>query len=364
MTQDASSPTRDSLPKRLTRIALWSAVLLVVFGWLLPQFIDYDEVWDAIKGLEWWQLAILLALGLLKFPTEGGVWKSLLPELTLLRATRNWLIVSGTTFYLPPPADSVVFYALARTSGVESRRAITSSFLTFLYPTIGRLLLPLAVAVPYLVFAVRTDDETVSILVITLAVAVCGAVAAWLVVRSESSAEWLGLHAARPISWARTRFHRREVDSFGPTLVRFRADALETIGGNWPKGMTAVALNFAVSSTILLAALRFVGLDSTELPYIEVLAAYALSQWASTVIPISPGGLGISDAVLLGSLGAVATGDSSAIAAALVLWRVFDWALSKPVGIVVAKRWQGANRSALADARALFSKQTVPVGSA
>jgi hypothetical protein len=26
--------------------------LLLVFGWLLPRFIDYQEVWDALKKLD------------------------------------------------------------------------------------------------------------------------------------------------------------------------------------------------------------------------------------------------------------------------------------------------------------------------
>ena len=53
---------RLPLWRRLLKPALLVAALAVVFGWVLPQFIDYDEVWQALKQLDAWELAALLAL--------------------------------------------------------------------------------------------------------------------------------------------------------------------------------------------------------------------------------------------------------------------------------------------------------------
>ena len=39
------------------------AALVLVFGWLLPQFIDYEEVWDALTELDAWEVVVLVGLG-------------------------------------------------------------------------------------------------------------------------------------------------------------------------------------------------------------------------------------------------------------------------------------------------------------
>ena len=36
--------------------------LVVVFAWVLPQFIDYDDVWSALRQLDAWELVVLVAL--------------------------------------------------------------------------------------------------------------------------------------------------------------------------------------------------------------------------------------------------------------------------------------------------------------
>ena len=54
--------------RRLRRPALMIAALVLVFGWLLPQFIDYEEVWDALAELDAWEVAVLIGLGLARVP--------------------------------------------------------------------------------------------------------------------------------------------------------------------------------------------------------------------------------------------------------------------------------------------------------
>jgi hypothetical protein len=52
------------------------AALVVIFGWLLPQFIDYQEVWEAITELDGWEVLVLLALGLARIPTEALMYRA------------------------------------------------------------------------------------------------------------------------------------------------------------------------------------------------------------------------------------------------------------------------------------------------
>ena len=50
---------KRSLLNRAIGLLIQLAIFAFVFGWLLPRFIDYEETWDAIKSLSWWQFLVL-----------------------------------------------------------------------------------------------------------------------------------------------------------------------------------------------------------------------------------------------------------------------------------------------------------------
>ena len=85
-TMRAGVPVNDTTPasasrpwwRRLLRPALAVAALAVVFGWLLPQFIDYQQVWDAVTELDGWEVVVLLGLGLARVPTEALMYRAFL----------------------------------------------------------------------------------------------------------------------------------------------------------------------------------------------------------------------------------------------------------------------------------------------
>ena len=49
--EEATKTAEKPLGKRIMRVVVIMAILVVVFGWLLPQIIDYELVWDALTGL-------------------------------------------------------------------------------------------------------------------------------------------------------------------------------------------------------------------------------------------------------------------------------------------------------------------------
>ena len=65
------SHSRSLTGKRIIRALVGLAVVIFVFGWLLPQVIDYELIWEAISGLTWGDLILLTALSLLRVPTEA-----------------------------------------------------------------------------------------------------------------------------------------------------------------------------------------------------------------------------------------------------------------------------------------------------
>jgi hypothetical protein len=77
--------------RRLLKPVIVIAALAVVLGWLLPQFIDYQEVWEALTELDAWEVLVLLGLGLARVPSEALMYRAFLPGLGLWRGSEAYL---------------------------------------------------------------------------------------------------------------------------------------------------------------------------------------------------------------------------------------------------------------------------------
>ena len=89
---------------------------------------------------------------------------------------------------------------------------------------------------------------------------------------------------------------------------------------------------------MLLVALRDVGLSDAEVSWAEVLAVFAFARLA-TAIPLTPGGLGFVEGVLVTGL-VGAGGDPDEVAAAVVVYRALTWALPIVIGIACYLWWR------------------------
>jgi uncharacterized membrane protein YbhN (UPF0104 family) len=90
--------------KRLLRPVFLIAGLVFVFGWLLPRFIDYEQVWEALTQLDAWEVIVLLGLGLARVPTEALMYRAFLPGLGLWRGSEAYLSSNFAGQLLPPPS--------------------------------------------------------------------------------------------------------------------------------------------------------------------------------------------------------------------------------------------------------------------
>ena len=186
--------------RRWLKPVILIAVLAVVFGWLLPQFIDYEEVWDALSQLDRWEVVALLALGVARVPTEALMYRAFLPRLGLRRGSEAYLSSNFAGLLLPPPTASVVQYGYFRGASYGPNAAGLAAFGSFVFPTIGRFLLPL-VALALLLVTGEVNDTVAFAGVLSLVISAVAGIAAYLFLRRERSARWVGAKAQRPLSW-------------------------------------------------------------------------------------------------------------------------------------------------------------------
>ncbi len=331
--------------RRVLRPALGLVALALVFGWLLPQFIDYQEVWEALAELDGREVAVLLGLGLARVPTEALMYRAFLPGLGLWRGSEAYLSSNLAGQLLPPPSASVVQYGYFRGGGYDTDAAGLAAAGSFLFPMIGRFVLPCVA----LVLVILTGEADGSILLagaLSVVITVVAGIVGYFFLRTEASARWLGVKAQRPLSWLVVKLKRDPIEDAGEKAAELRARALVILREGWALGSIGVAANLCLTYLILLAALRFVGVSGAELSAVDAFAAFAIAFWAGAVFPITGSGLGVVDAVLIAMLIESSSASDDALLAAALLWRVFYSVITLPLGAITLSRFRKADPGA------------------
>ncbi|MDZ5620112.1 lysylphosphatidylglycerol synthase domain-containing protein [Nocardioides sp. HM23] len=313
--------------------------LVAIFGWLLPQFIDYEEVWDALARLDGWEIVALLGLALVRIPSEALLYRGLLPGLSLWRGSAAYLSSNLAGQLGPPPTPSLIQYGYFRGGGFDADAAGLAAFGTFLFPTVGRFLLPV-VAVFVVLIAGELTGTVVLAGALSLVITTVMGTVAYVILRTESSARWLGAKGQRPLSKILVRFKRRPITDGPNRAAALRTRARAVLIEGWKLGTVAVALNLFLTYLILLASLRFVGVPSHELSVAAAFAAFAIAFWAGAVIPITGSGLGVVDAVLVTMLVELSTASDELLVAAAVLWRFSYSVIILPLGAITLARYR------------------------
>jgi hypothetical protein len=201
----------------LLKPALVIAGLVVVFGWLLPRFIDYEQVWEALMQLDAWEGVVLLGLGLARVPSEALMYRAFLPGLGLWRGSEAYLSSNFAGQLLPPPSASIVQYGYFRGGGYAPDAAGLAALGSFVFPMIGRFLLPL-VALVLLLLTGEINGLVVLAGALSLVLTAVAGIAGYVFLRAERSARWLGAKAQRPLSWVgRSGRSASPRTSFSPT---------------------------------------------------------------------------------------------------------------------------------------------------
>ena len=163
-----------------------------------------------------------------------------------------------------------------------------------------------------------------------------------LLMRSEPFALRAG-RALQPALVIACRVVRRpaSVDVPGSLLgFRHRAGALIAARG-WQITAATAASNLTLW-LVLLACLRGVGLSQAQVPWQTSLAAFAFVRLL-TVLPITPGGLGITELGLIATLAAGAGHRASAqVTAAVLLYRAVTYLPPIPLGAIACLTWRHA----------------------
>ena len=326
----------------ILRTGLIVAVLVVVFGIILPQYIDYADVIAAFQDLTLPQLLAMTALGMMAWVVSGMIFSALIDGLSVIRGTMSWLILAGIGASVPlGPWNMGVLWVVVRGWGVRNSPATSGIALYGVINILSRMVLPLIAIVALTVSGDLADSEGAGA---AWAIAVISAVAFVVVtalivgiVRSERIAAWLGRTGQRIVAWIFARLGRSGTPDVAGSIAHFRDQLGEVI-----RRRGFVALGMAILSQlawvfVLTAALRVCGVSTNELGVGEIFGVYALVM-VITILPIAPGGAGVPELLFISGFTMIAgSGSEAAITAGVFLYRMYFWFVPIPIAWILMK---------------------------
>jgi uncharacterized protein (TIRG00374 family) len=327
-----TAPVGIAAPKRRL-IPLWLriAVTVVVVAatvWFLviPQFGDAEESFSALNALSPWLLSLAFlfeGMSLLSFSALSRtiLGKHRLPYWTSLRID---LADLAANFTLPGggATASALRYRLLRLERVKPRIAISAATVEVTVENLA-LFFVFAVGIALSIAQLGTDTRNylvagITALVLLLAIAAL----IWVLVRRT---DWASARAAA--IGRRIRFIGAERAS---GLVLAFADTLRQLGQDRRRLVGAAA--FALGNWILDAASLWTMLAAFghPMPVGPLLAVYGVGTIIA-LLPITPGGVGLVEGVMVPALIGFGVPHGAALLG-VIGWRVFEYWLPIPLG--------------------------------
>jgi putative heme transporter len=319
--------------RAVLRSALGVALIAAVFAEVLPRIASYGSVAHRLATVSApWALA-LAAAAAVDVLTAALPWLAVLPQLSFVGALSFTQASTAVTTVLPggAPLGMAISFGFLRRLHVGRGQAAFAVALTGLWSQVSILVYPLLGAL--LVFATgQLSGSTAAIAGASGAAAAVFVGLAVAAVRSQVGTLRLGDAAARAAARVARLLRRPPPAWSGETLVRLRKEWLGVLRRRWPS-LTAATLANQLSAYVLFeVCLRAVGISVATLPPSEAFLAWAIGRVISS-LPLTPGGIGVVELGLIGSL--VGFGAPHAhVVAAVLLYRALVIVPTLVVGLL------------------------------
>jgi putative heme transporter len=328
--------------RTVLRTVASAAIVAVIFGFALPRFASYRSAWASMGAMTWQQALLVAAAAAASMVFSWLVICSVLPSVRLREAAVVNLGSSAVANTLPAGGALAmgVSWAMLSGWGISTADYVLYTLVSGIWNVFARLALPV-IALLVMVTVSRPGAGLIAAAATGLALLCATAVGLGLVLRSESFALRVGRALWRAFA-AGCRLVRRQPPNVPGWLPGFhgRATALLRARG-WRITVIMAAGNLALW-LVLLACLRGTGLSQAQVPWQTSLAAFAFVRLL-TALPVTPGGLGITELGLIGTLAAGADHRASVqVTAAVLLYRAVTYLPPIPLGALACLVWRHA----------------------
>ena len=338
--QDGVPPKPKFGKSQIIATILTLGILILVFVVILPKFGDYGEAWTAIQNMEAWELGLILLATIAMILIYALPFPAALPGLKykpafLTRQTSfmiSNIIPAGGAFGLAVQYGMLMSYGYAP-APVTSTIGVTSVWNTFV-----TLSLPVF-ALVFLMLTGQSNDQAVTVTLIAAAAVIAMIVVFTLMLRSETFSRKLGQWTDKIVQWGAGLVHKEvDIDAVD-AILDFRTSIVQVVRDRWGLITLAnVGQQLAQFSILYLAVVALQGGFNGPISLLEAFAAFAFGRLA-TFIPIPPGGLGTTDAIITAMLTSFGMTNSDALAATMI-WRAMTYFPQVIIGAITLLVWR------------------------
>ncbi len=332
---------RRSRTRRLVVSGLSVLIVAGVFGFAFPHFASYRGVLAVLAGMGWPEVMLIAAAFAASQLTTWMMITAVLPGLRLREAALMNLGSTAVANTLPAGGAVAlgVSWAMLSSWATSTAEFVRYTLVSGFWNVFARLGLPV-VALSLLVIAGGSGAALQAAAYAGAAVLVLAVAGFRAVLRSERVAELAGRAVSRVLA-AGCALARREPPQQVPGMLRdFRAGASGLIAERGLRITVTTAASQVTLWLVLLACLRCSGVTQVQVSWEVSLAAFAFVRLLS-VLPVTPGGIGI---VELGLVGPMVVGLHAAaaarVAAAVLLYRAVTYLLPIPLGAAAYLCWR------------------------
>jgi uncharacterized membrane protein YbhN (UPF0104 family) len=314
-------------------------VVVAVFAGVLPRIADYSTAWELVHDLTALEVAGIGGIALVNLFSYAPLWMAAMPGLTLGRAVLSDQASTAVSNTVPAGfafgvGTNVAMYHSFGFSPAAITRAVT---LTGVWNTLVKLATP-AVALAGVALVGDVDPRLGTAALVGSSVLLLGVGALVAVLSHDRAAAVLAAAAQRAAGRAARAVRRRPPSGWVARTDRFRTESLDLVQHRWVRLTTAAVGSHAALFLVLLTCLRAVDGQGADVPWVVVLAVFSLTRLV-TLVPITPGALGVAELSYVAGLTAVGV-DPAAAAGTVLLFRFLTWFLPIPTGVVTWLLWR------------------------
>jgi uncharacterized membrane protein YbhN (UPF0104 family) len=345
--QLSRAPARRPGRRRVLLATLSVLIVAGVFGLAFPRISSYGQEWHTVTAMTWPGIVLVSGATAFSLVATWVMITAFLPRLRLHQAAA--VSLSSSAVANTVPAGGTVALGLSwrmMTSwGVGTQDFVQYTLVSGLWNVFARLSLPV---IALLALAVSGKSGG-----IPPAAAYSGAGALLVVaaalrflLRSKNCARLAGRALQRGETLGCRLVRRQPSRRMASGLLNFRDGTSAMLAERGIRITITTLLANIAFWFVLLACLRATGLNQAQVSWQASLAAFAVVR-LMTVLPLTPGGLGIVELGLTAPL--IAGLDSAAsarVAAAVLLYRALTYLPSLPLGALAYVWWRHGSRAA------------------
>jgi uncharacterized protein (TIRG00374 family) len=334
---------RDRRLRKAVQVAISLALVVLIFWYVLRQFADLSEIWDAMRTLTPLEIGVLIVASAWNLFTYWILNVIATPGLTFPQSmvmTESTTAVSNAV-----PAGGAVgvglTYSMLGSWGFSKSRSTLSMVVSGIWNNFAKLGMPI---VALAILAVQGEPGGGRLVAALAGLAgLVGAIVVFaLILRSEEYARRFGLGAGRWMSSLRRLVRKGPVEGWDLALTKFRGRVIGLVRQRWAALTVATIVGHLSLYAVLLITLRAMGVSDDEVGGAHVLATFAFARLL-TAIPLTPGGVGIIELALISGITRVG-GEDAAVVASVLIFRLLTYVVPIIFGAITYVYWR-RNRS-------------------